>query len=80
LGQLAAKQGRLPEDTRFVAICYLIDQSIGHGDQESDLQVLLEMASNLGYTQEQFDAMLQEVVTSYQSDDGGELIRNAFRK
>ena len=78
LGQLAAKQGRSAEGTRLVALCYMIDASIGHGDTESDLQSLSKMASQIQYTQEQFDAMLSEVQKSYQCDRGWSLIEAAF--
>jgi len=78
LGQLAAEQGRLAEGARLVALCYLIDASIGHGDAESDFRSLSGMASKLGYTQDQFDAMLREVQESYQRDRGWSLIEAAF--
>ena len=80
LGQLAAEQGRLLEGTRLVALCYLIDLSIGHGDKEKDFQALSKMISILGHTEEQFRAMLRQVETSYERDRGKELIKNAFRK
>ena len=66
------------EGARLVALCYLIDQSIGHGDTESDFRNLTAMASQLNYTQEQFDSMLQQVDESYQADRGQSLLRDAF--
>ena len=78
LGALAWELGRLVEGARLVALCYLIDQSIGHGDTESDFRNLTAMASQLNYTQEQFDSMLQQVDESYQADRGQSLLRDAF--
>ena len=79
LGFVAAALGRLAEGMRLVAVCYLIDQSIGHGDTKSDFQTLSQMAGQLGYTQEQFDAMLQEVSKAYKADRGWGLIEAAFK-
>jgi len=78
LGHLAAEQGQLAEGVRLVALCYLIDASIGHGDAESDFRSLSGMASQLNYTQDQFDAMHLEVQESYHRDRGWSLIDAAF--
>lgn len=78
LGMLAWKMGRLAEGVRLVALGYLIDQSIGHGDTESDFRNLSAIASRLNYTQEQLDSMLREVAESYQADGGQGLLRDAF--
>jgi len=78
LGQLTAELGQLAGGVRLVALCYLIDASIGHGDAQSDFQSLSGMASKLNYTQEQFEAMLREVAESYQRDRGRSLIDAAF--
>jgi tetratricopeptide (TPR) repeat protein len=77
LGFLAAEQGHLAEGVRLVALCFLIDQSIGHGDTESDLRTVTGMATQLNYTQEQFQAMMQEVAEAYRQDRGGGLVRGA---
>src|SRR5207302_875115 len=49
LGMLALETGRSEEGVRLVALCFLIDQSIGHGDTESDFRALSGMASHLNY-------------------------------
>jgi tetratricopeptide (TPR) repeat protein len=78
IGFTAFKSGKLVEGMRLVALCFLIDQSIGHGETQSDLQMLSQMAAQLNYTQEQFDAMFKEVIEEYQKDRGWALIRAAF--
>jgi tetratricopeptide (TPR) repeat protein len=78
IGVAAFNSEQLVEGTRLIALCFLIDQSIGHGNTQSDLQTLSQMATQLNYTQEQFDAMLKEVVQEYQKDRGWGLICAAF--
>ncbi len=80
LGIMAYQSGRAVEGMRLVAMCFLIDQSIGHGDTESDFKMLSQMAAQLSYTQEQFDAMLGEVIEAYKADRGRGLIDAAFQK
>ena len=78
LGVLADKLGRTARGVELLALCFLIDRAISHGDTESDLRALSAMASRLDYTQEQFDAMLQRVAESYRQDRGAALLRAAF--
>ena len=78
LGFLAAAQGRRAEGARLVALCFLIDQSIGHGDAEKTFAALVGLASELQYTQEQFAAMLREVAEAYARERGQGLLRAAF--
>jgi tetratricopeptide (TPR) repeat protein len=80
LGIVAANSGRLVEGARLIALCFLIDQSIGHGDTESDFQALSQLAAELKYTQEQVEAILQEVTEAYKADWGAGLIQAAFKK
>ena len=78
LGKLAWKLERQAEGTALMAICFLIDQVIGHGEAESDFQQLSEMATQLNYTQEQLESLLQRVTESYNADQGASLLRAAF--
>ncbi len=78
LGSLAATSGRPAEGVRLVALCYVIDRSIGHGDAESDLRALSEMASQLGRNQDQLDALLGEVAEEYRQDRGRGWLEAAF--
>jgi tetratricopeptide (TPR) repeat protein len=80
LGFVAAQSGRLVEGTRLVALCFLIDQAIGHGDAKSDFQQLSKLTAQLNYTQEQVDAMLREVREAYEADQGAGQIQAAFGK
>jgi tetratricopeptide (TPR) repeat protein len=78
LGQLAIQLGRYAEGVRLVAICYLVDQEIGHADTEQDLRSLTIISGQLGYSQEGLDALLREVLVAYQADRGRGLLRAAF--
>ena len=78
LGFLAIGQRRKAEGIRLVALCYLIDKSIGHGDQERDLGTLSSIASELDYSRELFSVMLRDVNESYRRDGGKALIESAF--
>ena len=60
------------------AVCWLIDDSIEHGDAESDFLALSGLCSNLGYDQARFDAMLAEVAAAYREDGGRGLIERSF--
>jgi hypothetical protein len=72
--------GKAQEGLRLVALCYLIEASIGHGDTQKDFGVLAGMASELNYTEEQIDSILKEVAELYQKDRGKGLIEAAFGK
>jgi tetratricopeptide (TPR) repeat protein len=78
LGMLAAQSGRLLEGTQLVALCFLIDKSIGHGDTESDARALASLASQLNYSEEQLKMLLQQVTEEYQTDRGAGLLKAAF--
>jgi tetratricopeptide (TPR) repeat protein len=78
IGFLAHKMGRGHLGARLVAICFLIDQAIGHGKAESDFRSLSALCSQLGYDQAQFDAMLTEARAAYQGDRGRTLIERAL--
>jgi len=80
LGFLANSQGRAQEGLRLVALCCLIDASIGHGDTKSDFKSLSGMASILKYGLEQLDALIKEVSESYAKDRGQSLLAAAFPK
>jgi tetratricopeptide (TPR) repeat protein len=78
LGMLARAMGRAEAGVLLVAICWMIDLAVGHGDETSDLQSLLSICRELDYSQEQFDAMIEEARAGYEADRGQELIRKAF--
>lgn len=80
LGLLAAALGRLPEGIQLVALCALIDESIGHEDAEKDSRAFALMASKLNYTTEQSSILFQEIAKAYQADRGWGLIKAAFGK
>ena len=78
LGVLAKALGKPSEGLRLVALCYLIDQAIGHADTDSAWRALAEMASELNYTQEQMETLLQQVAEAYEADRGHGLLEAAF--
>jgi tetratricopeptide (TPR) repeat protein len=78
LGMLAAEQDRMADGIKLVAICFLIEKSIDPADTESDFRVLTGMASQLNYTEEQFNLMLKEVMEAYKKDRGSKLLEIAF--
>jgi len=78
LGKMAAQQDRLAEGVRLVALCVLIDRSIVHPDTASDQQAFEQMMAPLGYTQQQVDALLEDVGHAYAADRGWGLLTAAF--
>jgi tetratricopeptide (TPR) repeat protein len=78
LGILAWEEGRVREGMRLVALGWLINSFIYHVDAQSDVKNLSVMASELGYTQEQLEAMMKEVTEAYGKDRGRGLINAAF--
>jgi tetratricopeptide (TPR) repeat protein len=78
LGFLAIQTDQAPRGVRLVALCYLIDQAIGHGDTNRAFRHLSAACHQLGYDQDQLDAMLAEAANAYQSDRGRTLLAQAF--
>ena len=74
LGQLAELEGQPEKGIALVALGYLIDKTIGHGDMDSDFKALSKMAAGLGYDQQQLDRLLEDTWNSYQLDHGRSLI------
>jgi hypothetical protein len=64
-----------------MALCWVIDVSIGHASTEGDdVKALYWMTSELKYTERQIVDLLKEVAESYQKDRGQSLIDAAFPK
>ena len=78
LGSLAVKEGHLLPAAKLVGLCFLIDQAIGHGDTQKDLQAFLSMCERLKLTEPQVHALLKEIAESYQQDRGVSLLKEAF--
>ena len=78
LGIMAAQRGRVQEGLRLVALSAILLQAVGHADLRRVQPWVNDLASQLGYTQEQFDAMLGEVQEAYQRDLGQGLVEAAF--
>jgi len=78
LGMLAWSMGRPEQGVRLVGLCFLITQSIGHGDAESDLRAFLGKCEQLGYDEDRARQTLAEVAESYRADGGKGLLAAAF--
>lgn len=79
LGILAAQELEQPEvGVRLLIISFLILKEIGHANVEKAEPWVNGLASDLDYTQEDFDAAMREAVESYKQDRGWSLIHAAF--
>ena len=79
LGALLKKQGKMDECLKFLAISYYLSNKIGHEKKEHSKRSLSKVASQLGYSQEQLDAVIQEGANSYQRDKGRLLLETLFK-
>jgi hypothetical protein len=70
--------GRAEVGVRLVALCWMIDESVGHADASSDLETLSSMCAELNYSLTQINAMLDEAGAGYEADRGWGLVRAAF--
>ena len=80
LGILSWERGPTQDGLRPLAISYLINSSIGHWETKTYLENLSAAASQLSFSQEQFDALLKEVAEAYRTDRCQGLIDAAFLK
>ena len=78
LGIMASERGHVEEGLRLVALSAMILSSIGHARIKEVEPWVNGLASQLNYTQEQFDSMLREVAESRQRDRSWSLIEAAF--
>jgi len=78
LGIMASERGQIEVGLRLVALSAMIFGSIGHAQIKEVEPWVNGMTSQLNYTQEQIEAMLQEVAESRQRDRGASLIEAAF--
>jgi tetratricopeptide (TPR) repeat protein len=78
LGFLAVRMGKPVEGLQLVALCFLIDHTIGHGSTHRDFEDMADLARRLGYSQDQLKTTLRRVADSYDCDRGMELLREAF--
>jgi len=79
LGLLAWRQERASQALRLIALGYLIFSNIGHSDARKSFEYLHTIASELSFSQEQFDALQMEVAEAYRKDRGRSLIDAAFQ-
>ena len=75
LGILAAKTGEPERGLRFLLLSAIILGSIGHAQLKEVEPWVNRLASQLGYTQERFDALAREVRAEYRKDRGWGMVR-----
>ncbi|WP_348304267.1 tetratricopeptide repeat protein [Methanothrix sp.] len=80
LGALAVQMDRVQDGLRLMALSAVVLRSINSDEVKSIEPVVERLASQLNYSQEQFMAMLQEVMHSYVKDRGMGLVKKAWRK
>jgi tetratricopeptide (TPR) repeat protein len=78
LGLVARKMGRTAGEVQLLSLCFLIHQAIGHGDTLDDWKAVAQAASQLGYSDDQLKALLDEVADSYRQDRGLGLVEKVF--
>jgi tetratricopeptide (TPR) repeat protein len=71
---LLKKQGKMDDSIKFLAISYYLNDKIGHEKKEHSKRSLLKAASQLEYSQEQLNEIIQECANSYQRDKGRSLL------
>lgn len=80
LGAVAVQRDKIQEGLRLMAMAAVILRSI-KSDEVKNVEPLVErLASQLGFTQEQFMVMVQEVLQSYVKDKGWGLVNRASGK
>lgn len=80
LGALAVQRDKIQEGLRLMAMAAIILRSI-KSDEVKNVEPLVErLASQLGFTQGQFMAMVQEVLQNYVKDKGRGLVEKASGK
>jgi tetratricopeptide (TPR) repeat protein len=80
LGIIGVKSGRTTQGIRLVAIGHLMRNFISCEVAQTILVALNDIAFELKYSQEQFDALIMEAFEAYQKDHGQGLIDAAFPK
>lgn len=80
LGALALQVNRIAEGLRLMALSAIALQSIKSDEAKKVEPVVERLASQLHYSQEQFVAMVQEVLQAYAKDKGWGLVERAFSR
>jgi hypothetical protein len=78
LGQIAWRVKDSQRAVSLLAICYLLDRSIGHGNTDSDLQALVSAVAESEIEPEDLQSLLVRVEEAYRADRGWGLIKAAF--
>jgi len=78
LGALAVQEDRIAQGLRLMALSAVILRSISSEEVKNVEPVVERLASQLNYSQEQFMAMVKEVITAYRRDEGASLLDQAF--
>ncbi len=76
LGFLAAKAQQFETGLRLTTLALLILRGIGHPDQQNVEAGVNALLAHLGYSSDQFNALIQQVEADYQQDDGWQMVRS----
>jgi tetratricopeptide (TPR) repeat protein len=76
LGFLAAKAQQFETGLRLTTLALLILRGIGHPDQQNVEAGVNALLAHLGYSSDQFNALIQQVEADYQQDDGWQIVRS----
>ena len=74
LSSLAWECGSRVIALRFLALCYILGESINEGDVFDDYQLLLDLASQCGFSDENIQSLIIDARNMYSKDRGKELI------
>jgi len=77
LGVLAVQQNRAVDGLRLMALAAVLLRAMKSDDVKNVEPLAERLAAQLGYSQEQFQAMVQEILISYAKDRGRELADRA---
>jgi len=78
LGALAVQQEHMAEGLRLMATAAVVLRSIKSNEVKNVEPLVERLASQLDFSQEQFMAMVQEVVQGYAKDRGWGLVERAL--
>jgi hypothetical protein len=78
LHSVAVCELRFAAAATLVGLGFLIDQSIGHRDAQTDHKTFSDLCAHLNLTEPQVGSLLKEIGESYQRDRGRGLLKEAF--
>lgn len=78
LGVMAVRTGDASEGARLLAVSWMIDAAMGHGDATQDFETFRAACEAAGIVGEFVQALLQDATEGYQRDRGAGLLERTF--